>query len=138
MPFGPKLSAPPTIEELTAFHAWLNRPEEMRCAQPPLPDVVYPPTQASDQPTAEMVPDGLRDCCSKGEQRLFAVLQRLPDRYVVYHESATDSSHASFLVIGPDFGLLVIKCVGSRRASIGCGMCPGGRKSRYRGAGLHR
>jgi hypothetical protein len=99
---------------LKAFHAWLNRPEEMRCALPPLPDVAYAPTQAGNQPTAEMVPDGLRDGCSKGEQRLFAVLQRLPDRFVVYHESATDYSHASFLVIGPDFGLFVIKCVGWR------------------------
>jgi hypothetical protein len=118
MPFGPKLSAPPTIEELTAFHAWLNRPEEMRSALLPLPDVVYAPTQAGNQPTAEMVPDGLRDGCSKGEQRLFAVLQRLPNGYVVYHESGTDSANASFLVIGPDFGLLVIKCVGWRASKL--------------------
>jgi len=61
-----------------------------------------------------MVPDSLRDGCSEGERRLFAILQRLPREYVVYHEPKTGSSYASFVVIGPRFGLLVVKCCGFR------------------------
>ena len=38
MPFAPKLSSPPTSEELKAFYEWLNRPQEMKSAPPPLPN----------------------------------------------------------------------------------------------------
>ena len=38
MPFAPKLSSPPTSEELKAYYEWLSRPQEMKSAPPPLPD----------------------------------------------------------------------------------------------------
>ena len=116
MPFGPKLSDPPTIDELKALHAWLNRPEEMRCASPPLPPVATRDVaiMSGSHSEAEMLPDSLRDGCSEGERRLFAILQRLPREYIVYHEPKTGSSYASFVVIGPRFGLLVVKCCGFR------------------------
>jgi len=35
---------------------------------------------------AEMVPDRMPTRASQGEKRLFAILQQLPDDYIVYYE----------------------------------------------------
>lgn len=61
---------------------------------------------------AEMVPDRLPTRASKGEQKLFSVLQRLPDDYIVYYEPVVENRYPDFIVIGPDLGLLVIEVKG--------------------------
>ena len=40
MPFAPRLSSSPTIEELKAYYEWLDKPQEMKSASPPPPEGV--------------------------------------------------------------------------------------------------
>jgi hypothetical protein len=50
---------------------------------------------------ALMIPDRLPSGSSKGEQRLFAILQKLPDDYIVYYEPVISDRYPDFLVIAP-------------------------------------
>jgi AAA domain/Nuclease-related domain len=61
---------------------------------------------------AEMVPDRLPMKASKGEQKLFSVLQKLPDDYIVYYEPIVEDRYPDFVIICPDLGLLVIEVKG--------------------------
>jgi hypothetical protein len=58
---------------------------------------------------AEMVPDRLPSRASSGEKKLFSVLQKLPDDYIVYYEPIVEDRYPDFVVICPNFGLLVIE-----------------------------
>ena len=58
---------------------------------------------------AEMVPDRLPLKASVGEKKLFSVLQKLPDDYIVYYEPIVEDRYPDFVVICPDLGLLVIR-----------------------------
>jgi UvrD-like helicase family protein/AAA domain-containing protein/nuclease-like protein len=61
---------------------------------------------------ARMVPDAMPDGRSRGEQRLFARLQSLPDDCLVYYEPPIGDRYPDFVVIIPDAGLLVIEAKG--------------------------
>jgi len=61
---------------------------------------------------AEMVPDRLPNNASAGEKRLFSILQRLPDDYIVYYEPVIENRYPDFIVICPDMGLMVIEVKG--------------------------
>src|SRR5208282_1480444 len=54
MPFAPKLSSPPTSEELKAYHEWLNRPVEMKSVSPPVPEPPLPEGVASFEQLLEL------------------------------------------------------------------------------------
>jgi hypothetical protein len=49
---------------------------------------------------------------SKGEQRLFAILQRLPDDWIVYYEPVISDRYPDFVIIAPDLGIVVIEVKG--------------------------
>lgn len=61
---------------------------------------------------AEMVPDRLPLKASVGEKKLFSVLQKLPDDYIVYYEPIVEDRYPDFVIICPDMGLLVIEVKG--------------------------
>lgn len=67
---------------------------------------------------AHMIPDRLSDGASKGEQKLFSILQKLPDNYIVYHENNSTGVYPDFIVIAPDLGLMVIEVKGWRSREI--------------------
>ena len=56
MPFAPKLSSPPKVEELKAYFEWLNRPGEMGSAPPPLPPEAIQTTSRLIWPTEDSNP----------------------------------------------------------------------------------
>lgn len=61
---------------------------------------------------AEFIPDRLPSRASRGEERTFALLKKLPDDYLVYYEPNIDSRHPDFIVIAPDLGVIVIEVKG--------------------------
>ena len=61
---------------------------------------------------AEMIPDRLPHRASAGEQRVFALLQQLPDNVVVYYEPVVSDRYPDFVVIIPSVGLLVVEVKG--------------------------
>ncbi len=61
---------------------------------------------------AEFIPDRLPVKASRGEERTFALLKKLPDDYLVYYEPNIDNRHPDFIVIAPDLGVIVIEVKG--------------------------
>jgi len=61
---------------------------------------------------AENVPDKLPARASKGEERTFKVLKKLPDDYIAYYEPLISNRRPDFILIGPDIGILVIEVKG--------------------------
>ncbi|MBD2772009.1 nuclease-related domain-containing DEAD/DEAH box helicase [Iningainema tapete] len=61
---------------------------------------------------AEMIPDRLPSRASAGEKKLFSVLQKLPDDYIVYYEPIVEDRYPDFIIICPDLGLLVLEVKG--------------------------
>lgn len=61
---------------------------------------------------AELIPDRLPLRASVGEKKLFSVLQKLPDDYIVYYEPISQDQYPDFIIIGPDLGILVIEVQG--------------------------
>jgi hypothetical protein len=61
---------------------------------------------------AEMIPDRIPQRASAGEKKLFSILQKLPDDYIVYYEPIIEDPYPDFIVICPDLGLLVIEVKG--------------------------
>lgn len=55
-----------------------------------------------------MMPDRMPPHASKGEKRLFFILQKLPDKYYVAYASTSDSGGPEFLIRGEDCGLVLI------------------------------
>ncbi|WP_421659572.1 3'-5' exonuclease [Leptothermofonsia sp. ETS-13] len=50
---------------------------------------------------------------ARGEKRLFDILQRsLPDSFIVWYEPQVNNLYPDFIVLGPDFGLLVLEVKG--------------------------
>jgi hypothetical protein len=59
---------------------------------------------------AQMLPEFIQAKASQGEKKLFAVLRdRLPDDFIVWYEPQVKGLHPDFIVLGPNFGLLVIE-----------------------------
>jgi superfamily I DNA and RNA helicase len=67
---------------------------------------------------AEMVPDRMPTRASQGEKRLFAILQQLPDDYIVYYEPIIENRYPDFIIIAPDRGLMVIEVKGWYAANL--------------------
>jgi hypothetical protein len=61
---------------------------------------------------AEFIPDRLPSKASRGEERTFALLKKLPDDYLVYYEPNIENRHPDFIVIAPDLGVIVIEVKG--------------------------
>jgi len=61
---------------------------------------------------AEFIPDRLPSNASRGEERTFAILKKLPDDYLVYYEPNIDDLHPDFIVIAPDLGVIIIEVKG--------------------------
>ena len=61
---------------------------------------------------AEFIPDRLPARASKGEERTFSILKKLPDDYLVYYEPNIDNRRPDFIVIAPDQGVIVIEVKG--------------------------
>ncbi|MCX6701544.1 MAG: NERD domain-containing protein [Methanomicrobiales archaeon] len=61
---------------------------------------------------AEFIPDRLPSSASRGEERTFAFLKKLPDDYLVYYEPNIDNRHPDFIVIAPDLGVIIIEVKG--------------------------
>ncbi|MFQ3648789.1 MAG: UvrD-helicase domain-containing protein [Gemmataceae bacterium] len=61
---------------------------------------------------AQMFPDRLPRSASKGEQRLFCLLQNLPEDHLVYYESLDGLNLVGYLVFAPDRGVLLLSVQG--------------------------
>ena len=61
---------------------------------------------------AQMIPDRLPEKASKGEERVFSLLKRLPDECIVYYELVIRNRYPDFIVIFPSVGVLVIEVKG--------------------------
>jgi hypothetical protein len=61
---------------------------------------------------ADCIPDRLPSRASRGEERTFALLKKLPDDYLVYYEPNIDNRHPDFIVIAPDLGVIIIEVKG--------------------------
>ena len=59
-----------------------------------------------------MIPDRLPTRASKGEERVFSLLKKLPDSYIVYYEPIVENRYPDFIVIAPDLGIMVIEVKG--------------------------
>jgi hypothetical protein len=67
---------------------------------------------------AEMIPEKIPSKASKGEQRLFSVLSKLPDDCIVYYEALVNRRNPDFIVIIPQYGVLIIEVKGWYSAEI--------------------
>jgi hypothetical protein len=61
---------------------------------------------------AQTIPTALLSGVSRGEDRLFQILKRLPDDVIVYHEPLVGSRHPDFVIILPTLGILLIEVKG--------------------------
>lgn len=61
---------------------------------------------------AECIPDRLPSKASRGEERTFQILKKLPDNYWVYYEPNIQNRRPDFIVIAPDLGVIVIEVKG--------------------------
>ncbi len=61
---------------------------------------------------AQMIPDRLPGRASRGEERLFAILKKLPDDCLVYYEPIVADRYPDFIVILPSIGVLIIEVKG--------------------------
>ena len=61
---------------------------------------------------AQMIPDSIRSD-SQGEKLLYKVLRdRLPDDFIVWHEPRVNKLLPDFIILSPNFGLLIIEVKG--------------------------
>ena len=63
---------------------------------------------------AEFIPDKLPGKASRGEERTFQILKKLPENYLVYYEPNIENRRPDFVVIAPDLGVIVIEVKGWR------------------------
>lgn len=63
---------------------------------------------------AIMIPDRCPTRASKGEKRLFAILQNLPDTDWVYYEPIIENRYPDFVVLAPTLGMVIIEVKGWR------------------------
>lgn len=61
---------------------------------------------------AECIPDRLSAKASRGEERTFALLKKLPEDYLIYYEPNINNRHPDFVVIAPDLGVIIIEVKG--------------------------
>ncbi|MEM6839897.1 MAG: NERD domain-containing protein [Cyanobacteria bacterium P01_C01_bin.120] len=62
---------------------------------------------------AQMVPETCPTKASQGEQLLFEILQQaLPAHFIVWYEPQIQHLYPDFIILGPDFGLLILEVKG--------------------------
>lgn len=61
---------------------------------------------------AQMIPERLPARASRGEERLFEILKKLPDDCIVYYEPIIADRYPDFVVIIPSLGVLVVEVKG--------------------------
>ncbi|MFN9614541.1 MAG: nuclease-related domain-containing protein, partial [Dolichospermum sp.] len=60
-----------------------------------------------------MIPSSIPDKASQGEKRLYNILKnKLSDNFYVWYEPRIDGRYPDFIILSPDFGLLVIEVKG--------------------------
>lgn len=59
-----------------------------------------------------MIPDRLPSRVSKGEEKVFGILKKLPDDCVIYYEPIVAQRFPDFIVISPRLGVLIIEVKG--------------------------
>lgn len=60
-----------------------------------------------------MIPDTIPSAATQGEKDLFQILQTtLSDEYIVWYEAIVLGRYPDFMILGPNFGLLVIEVKG--------------------------
>jgi len=61
---------------------------------------------------ALMVPESISSSASQGEQILYRILrEKLPDDFLVWYKQVVESNYIDFLIIAPNFGLLIIQVI---------------------------
>ncbi|WP_088345529.1 MULTISPECIES: nuclease-related domain-containing DEAD/DEAH box helicase [Rhodomicrobium] len=61
---------------------------------------------------AQMIPERLPARASRGEERLFEILKKLPDDCIVYYEPIVADRYPDFVVIIPSLGVLIVEVKG--------------------------
>ncbi|MEA5467033.1 nuclease-related domain-containing protein [Leptothoe sp. PORK10 BA2] len=62
---------------------------------------------------ALIIPDAIPSKASQGEQLLFKILStQLPDNFIVWYEPRVKDLYPDFIILGPDFGLLILEVKG--------------------------
>ncbi|MEA5464650.1 nuclease-related domain-containing protein [Leptothoe sp. PORK10 BA2] len=62
---------------------------------------------------ALIIPDAIPSKASQGEQLLFKILStQLPDNFIVWYEPRIKDLYPDFIILGPDFGLLILEVKG--------------------------
>lgn len=62
---------------------------------------------------AIMIPDTIPSSATQGEKDLFQILQTtLSNEYIVWYEAIVTGRYPDFMILGPDFGLLIIEVKG--------------------------
>jgi superfamily I DNA and RNA helicase len=62
---------------------------------------------------AIMIPASLPSKASKGEEKLYTILKnKLSDHFYVWYEPRIDGSYPDFIILSPDFGLLILEVKG--------------------------
>lgn len=62
---------------------------------------------------AQMIPDSIPSKASQGEKTLYHLLSdRLPDDFIVWYEPRVKNLYPDFVVLGPNFGLLILEVKG--------------------------
>ena len=61
---------------------------------------------------AFIIPDKLPKRATRGEERTFKLLKKLPDEYTIYYEPIIHDRHPDFIIIAPDLGIMVIEVKG--------------------------
>ena len=61
---------------------------------------------------ANMIPSSLPQNATVGEKKVFALLEKLPEDYLVYYEPRINRRMPDFVVIAPDLGIMIIEVKG--------------------------
>lgn len=67
---------------------------------------------------AQIIPDRIPSKASAGEKYLYNILSRLPDDFSVWYEPNINERYPDFIVLSPDFGILIIEVKGWYPSSI--------------------
>ena len=59
-----------------------------------------------------IVPDKLPKSASRGEERTYSILKKLPDDYFIYYEPVVNNRRPDFIIIAPEMGVMVIEVKG--------------------------
>lgn len=59
-----------------------------------------------------VIPERLPKSATRGEERVFEVLQRLPDNCIAYYEAIIDERYPDFILISPTQGVLIFEIKG--------------------------